>query len=165
MSFILANEWDAGPAAAIQALEDYRRYPSANQARFPVGAFALASLNWCFDANDHRSPHDGWLESVMIEERGTGARRENRACSIRVVLLGAHHDCRIELNYAKVYSYRFENFDSAKGASDWRYDEFRLADGGRAIHEIEWATGHGRGASWLIEAADVQFKILPMESD
>ena len=163
MSFILSNERDAGPAELTQAFEAYRRYLSAHQARFPVGAYALASSNWYFDANDHRSPHDAWLESITIEEHGTSARRENRACSIRVVLLGAYHDCRIELIYPKVYSYRLENHDSDKGAADWRYDEFRLAEDGRVIHEIEWASGPERGANWLIESADVQFKILPMK--
>jgi hypothetical protein len=80
------------------------------------------------------------------------------------VLLGAYHDCRIELTYPKVYFYRFGSRDSGTGAGDWRYDEFRLTDDGRVIHEIEWAFGPARGASWLIEAADVQFKVLPMQN-
>lgn len=63
----------------------------------------------------------------------------------------------------RYYALASSNLDSGKGAGDWRYDEFRLADDGRVIHEIEWSSGYGRGASWLIEAADVQFKILPME--
>jgi hypothetical protein len=163
MSFILSNERDAGPVEVVQAFDAYRRYLAANQARFPVGAYALATSNWYFDANDHRSPHDGWLESITLEERGTGARRENRACSIRVVLLGAYHDCRIELTYPKVYSYRLGSHDSGAGAGDWRYDEFRLTDDGRVIHEIEWASGPNRGSNWLIESADVQFKVLPMQ--
>ena len=160
----MSNERDAGPVELVQAFDAYRRYLAANQARFPVGAYALASSNWYFDANDHRSPHDGWLESITLEEDGTGARREIRACSIRVVLLGAYHDCRIELTYPKVCSYRLGSRDSGTGAGDWRYDEFRLNDDGRVIHEIEWASGPERGASWLIEAADVQFKVLPLRS-
>lgn len=165
MSFILSNERDAGPAETLQAFENYRRYLSANQARFPASAFALASSDWYFDGHDHRSPHDGWLESVAIDERGTRVRQENRTCSIRIVLVGAYHDCRIELHYAKVHSYRFEHVDAGSGAGDWRYDEFRLDDESRVIHEIEWATSHGRSATWLIAAADVQFKILPMHRD
>jgi len=165
MSFILSNERDAGPAELVAAFDAYRRYLSANQARFPVGAYALASSNWYFDANDHRSPHDGWLESITLEERGTGDRRGNRTCSLRMVLLGAYRDCRIELIYRKVYSYHFENIDSGNGTGDWRYDEFRLADDGHVVHEIEWASGPARGAKWLIEAADVEFKILPKEGD
>ena len=164
MSYILSNERDADPVKLVQAFDAYRRYLAANQARFPVGAYALASSNWYFDANDHRSPHDGWLESITLEEHGTGARRDNRACSIRVVLLGAYHDCRIELTYPKVYSYRLGSRASGTGAGDWRYDEFRLTNDGRVIHEIEWASGAERGASWLIEAADVQFKVLPMQT-
>ena len=164
MSYILSNDRDADPVKLVQAFDAYRSYLAANQARFPVGAYALASSNWYFDANDHRSPHDGWLESITVEEHGTGARGENRACTIRLVLLGAYHDCRIELTYPKVYSYRLGSRDSATGAGDWRYDEFRVTDDGCVIHEIEWASGAERGASWLIEAADVQFQVLPMQS-
>lgn len=162
MSFILSNERDRGPTEAAQAFEAYRRYLATNEARFPVGAYALASSDWYFDANDHRSPHDTWLESVTIDERGTGARREKRSCSIRVVLLGAYHDCLIELIYSNVSSYSLENSHALRGTGDWRYDEYRLTDEGRVLHEIEWAAGAERGARWLIEAADVQFKVLPI---
>ncbi len=162
MSFILSNERDLGPAGIGQAFEAYRLYLAANQARFPVGAYALASSSWYFDANDHRSPHDAWLESVTIDDIGTGARRENRACSIRVVLLGSCHDCRIELSYSNVSSYSLENSNSGQRAGDWRYDEFRLTEEGQVLHEIEWSAGPERGARWLIEAADVQFKVLPI---
>lgn len=164
MSFILSNERDAGPAKLSEAFEAYRRYLASNRARFPVGAYALASSDWYFDANDHRSPHDGWLESITLEEHGTGARRATRSNSIRIVLLGAYHDCRIELIYPKVYSYRLGSRDSRTGAGDWRYDEFRLTEDGRVLHEIEWIRGHAHGTSWLIEADDVQFKILPVQS-
>lgn len=80
------------------------------------------------------------------------------------MLLGAYHDCRIELPYGKAYSYRFDHLDASKSAGDWRYDEFRLAGDGRVIHEIEWVSALSRNANWLFEAADVQFKILPTES-
>ncbi len=80
-------------------------------------------------------------ESLTIEEHGAGARGENRACAIRVVLLAAYHDCLIELTYPKVYSSNLGSRDSATGAGDWRYDEFRVTDDGRVIHEIEWASG------------------------
>ena len=164
MSFILSNEREARPGAVVQAFEAYRRYLAANQARFPVGAYGLASSDWYFNANDHRSPHDGWLESLALEERGAGARQEIRSCSIRIVLLGAYHDCRIELIYPKVHSYRLGNRDAGSGAGNWRYDEFRLTDDGHVIHEIEWASGPEPGGSWLIEASDVQFKVLPTSS-
>jgi hypothetical protein len=99
---------------------------------------------------------------VELVQAFAGALRQDPACSIRVVLLGAYHDCRIELTYPKVYSYRLGSRDSGAGAGDWRYDEFRLTDDGRVIHEIEWASGPERGANWLIEATDAQFKVVPM---
>jgi len=46
------------------------------------------------------------------------------------------------------------------GHDDWRYDEFRLADEGHLIHEIEW-WGRGEVARWVIEASDVQFSWYP----
>jgi hypothetical protein len=163
MSFILSNERDSGPDGAKRAFDTYRRYLQEQRERFPAGAWALATSSWYFDGDDHRCPHDGWLEKLEVDEVGTGARRANRICSIRILLLGAYHDCLLELTYPAVHSYLIENMGSPEGVGDWRYDEFRVTDDGRLIHEIEWATPGGHGARWVIEAADVQFNILPLE--
>lgn len=165
MSFILANERDEGPREMLTAFAKYRRYVEENRAGFPSGAYELASSNWYFDFHDHRCPHDGWLESLTMNEAQSGADAADRHCSIRLRLLGAYHDCIIEMHYPIVYSYQFENRASARGNRGWRYDEFRLSEGGRLVHEIEWAGSPGEEARWVIEAADVEFRVLPIEGD
>jgi hypothetical protein len=68
------------------------------------------------------------------------------------------HDGHIEIRYPQVFAYS-PSFDRAEGGhGDWRYDEFRLSDEGRLIHEIEWRWQHG---SWLIVASDIEFQWIP----
>lgn len=74
---------------------------------------------------------------------------------------GAYHDHWIEFLYPRVFGYSLANLASAHGHYDWRYDEFRLSDGGNLIHEIEWAGPPGTGARWVIEADDVVFSAGP----
>jgi hypothetical protein len=151
--FILAPERDRDPKGAFLR---YSNYLEREARRFPVGALALATSDWYFDATDHRAPHDAWLLSASFEEVGTGARRENRAVSLRLKLLSAYQDLELEFYYAKVLSYSIEGKPVSSGHGDWRYDEFRLDDGGQLVHEIQWAGG-GHRAHWLINADDVCF--------
>jgi hypothetical protein len=46
------------------------------------------------------------------------------------------------------------------GHRDWRYDEFRVNEEGRLVHEIEWG-GRKDTGSWLIVASDIEFKWSP----
>ena len=163
MSFILANERDENPREMIAAFAKYRRYVEKHRARFPTGAYELASSNWYFNFNDHRCPHDSWLESLTMSEVRSDTDVAERHCAIRLRLLGAYHDCFIEFHYPIVYSYQLENRVSLRGNRDWRYDEFRLSDAGRLVHEIGWAGSPGEEARWVIEASDVQFRVLPIE--
>lgn len=160
MSFILTAQRHASPGAVTDAFRRYRAYLEARRSDFPPGAFALAASEWYYDAGEHRCPHDAWLESVTIEEPATGARLENRTVAIRIRLLGAYHDGRIELYYPRVYSYRLELGDGEQGHCDWRFDEFRLNDEGHLLHEIEWA-GLCETSRWMIEASDVEFTWHP----
>jgi hypothetical protein len=130
----------------------------------PESVFALASSDWYFSPQEHRCPHDGWLESVTVSEPSSGERHEIRATSIRIRLRGQYHDGFIEFFYPQVFSYRLDALDSATGHHDWRYDEFRLSERGHVIHEIEWCGAHDT-AHWLIEASDVQFHWHPNECD
>lgn len=81
--------------------------------------------------------------------------------AVQVRLLGAYHDGHIELHYADVSRYEFQGPTVRSGHGDWLWDEFRLADGGRVLHEIEWENG-GR---WLIEAADIEHRWLPLAEE
>lgn len=130
---------------------------------FPRSAYGLATSEWYYDAEDHRCPHDAWLEAVVLSETATGPRREERSLTMLIRLLGAYHDGHIELRYPKVLRYRVECDPAAHGHRDWRYDEFRLTQDGNVLHEIEWwstsAIGH-----WVIEASDVEFSWKPQSS-
>lgn len=57
-------------------------------------------------------------------------------------LLGAYHDGYIELVYPDVYSDELAGMHVGRGHRDLRYDEFRVGEQGRVIHEIEWASIH-----------------------
>jgi len=107
--------------------------------------------------NFHECPHDAWLESITIVEPSSGARNELRTAAITIKLLGAYHDGIIELHYPRVFEYRLNSFALDGGHRDWRYDEFRVDDKNRLVHEIEWC-GKRETGSWLIIASDVEFK-------
>jgi hypothetical protein len=158
--FILAEHRDVD---ATEAFDKYRDYLRENQARFPASAFALASSDWYFDFRDCRCPHDAWLETALLEEPATGERREVRTSKLTVTLLGAYHDGYLEFVYPKVYAYQADMSHADHGHGDWRYDEFRVSEHGRVIHEIEWAASRPTGR-WLIEASDVLHRWIPLAS-
>jgi hypothetical protein len=130
------------------------------RAIFPPSAYALATSDWYFNFNDHRSPHDSWLETMIMSEPASGERQQHRQVALTIRLLGAYHDGYIELRYPRVFSYALNLFDGERGHWDWRYDELRLSDQGRLIHEIEWC-GLKETATWLIEASDMEFSWIP----
>jgi hypothetical protein len=146
------------------AFENYRAYLDGPGRNLPSGARELAISDWYFNSNDHRAPHDAWLESVDITEE---AGEDGREVSIRLRLFGAYHDGHIEFRYRDVGRYRIElqpkPRDSARGHRDWRHDEFRAFGDGRVEHEIEW-WGSSSTGTWLIEAADVKYRWLPLEA-
>ena len=157
--FILSPERDLD---AKSAFANYAEYLKQNRARFPPSAYALATSDWYFDPSAHHTPHDAWLESLTIAEPAVGQRREIRETAITIKLLGAYHDGFIELHYPRVFEYRLTATEVRKGHGDWRYDEFRVDEEGRLIHEIQWSARETT-ETWLIVAADVQHKWLPFE--
>ena len=161
MTYILSAQRyleDEGEAQRLWEL--YHRYIRDNKATFPPGAFALATSDWYYGFDDHRAPHDAWLELATFEEVATGERNEVRQLSLKLRLLGAYHDKWIEFYYPKVFSYTMSSEACALGHDDWLYDEFRLSPEGHLLHEIEWAgKGNSNGSRWLIEASDVQFAV------
>jgi hypothetical protein len=159
MSFILSAQRDEDCGTVF---DRYRSYVAASRQSFPSGAYALASSDWYFDFQDHRCPHDAWLESITFSEPATGERSEHRVTTIRVRLLGAYHDGFVEFVYPRVFRYSMSSPSSVRGLGNWRYDEFRVSPSGHLIHEIEWA-GFSREESsrWIIEASDVEFQWIP----
>lgn len=161
MAFILDS--DGRDADVVAAFDRYRAYLVSLRDSFPSSAYALATSDWYFNFQDHRCPHDAWLELLSLTEAVSSTPRESRGLSMRLRLLGAYHDGYIEILYPRVFAYRFDVIDSTRGHRDWRYDEFRLSKDGRVLHEIEW-DGPNKTGSWLIEASDVAFQWVPLRS-
>lgn len=157
MTYVLAAQRAGHPDELRAHWKRYQAYLVAEQERFPPGAYALATANWYHDFNDHRCPHDAWLEDLELTEPATGARRESRTLALRVRLVGAYHDGHVEFRYPQLFAYELSAPNGERGHGDWLYDEFRLTQTGRLLHEIEWS----HGGRWLIEAADVEFGWVP----
>jgi hypothetical protein len=146
------EEWQSGWAAYCAYLESVR-------GQLPRSAYEFAAAPWHYDFADHRSPHDGWLETLIIREPASGGRKENRSLELVTRLFAAYHDGFIELRHSDVGSYSLASgYASGRGHGDWLYDEIRLSGQGRVLHEIEWASG----AHWLIECGDVAYRWLPL---
>lgn len=159
--FLLGPQRDADVVAAFK---QYENYLEANRHRFPPSAFSLATSDWYHGFSSHQAPHDAWLESAELRETSSGTRQEIRIPSLTIRLLGAFHDGHIELHYPQVFGYRLAAHSLGQGHGDWRYDEFRLDEQGRLVHEIEWAA-FGAENSWIIVASDVHHKWLPLVPD
>ena len=155
--FILAEQRASDVTAAFAR---YREYLQSNQSRFPKEAYELATSDWYYEFSDHRAPHDAWLESFEITEPSKGERQEIREVAMRIRLLGAYHDGYIEMHYPIVHEYQVIAGTLGQGHGDWRYDQFRLDEKGRLIHEIEWAS-FGASNTWVIVASDVQHNWMP----
>lgn len=169
MVFILSDERDDKFPAVRTAFERYSNYLKQNEAAFPPCAYELATSDWFYNPNDHRAPHDAWLESFEIAETPEH-KAHLRSCSISLRLLGAYRDGHIKITYPRVLSYSFQNLMAGKVTShgDWRYDEFRLSERGHLIHEIEWAGApgaQGKAFSWVIEADDIEFRWIPANGE
>jgi hypothetical protein len=158
MAYYLGKERDKD---IVGSYRRYQQYLHENQAKLAPGAFALGTAEWYQNPRDHRCPHDGWLESLLVSEHPAGA-PNGRVVAISIRLLGPYHDGYIEFSYPKVFAYTLETPSSGSGLGDWRYDEFRLSSGGHVIHEIEWSGFPGRQAArWIIEASEVKFQWIP----
>jgi hypothetical protein len=159
--FILSKQLDADDADAHVSWRRYQDYLHSHQQMFPASAYSLATSEWFFGSDDHRAPHDSWLESMSFEEHSIGERNEIRFLSLRVRLLAAYHDQYIELFYPQVFSYSLDHPKVHEGHFDWRYHELRISDSGNLIHEIEWAGRPGIEGRWLLEVSDLQASFMP----
>jgi len=157
MAFILAS--DGRDEEGNDGFQRYQEHLNGVQDTFPASAYKIATSDWYFNFNDRRCPHDAWLETCNLHELSTGPRSDVRTLSLKVVLLGAFHDRRIELRYPRVFSYSLNISHGERGQRDWRYDELRLSDRGHLIHEIEWYGSHATG-SWVIEASDLEIEFV-----
>ncbi len=137
------NNWNA-----------YDEHLQSNKNRIPASAYSFATAEWHYDPNDHKSPHDSWLENAILEEKSSGARQEIRKLEIRMTLLGAYHDGRIKITHHGVHSYKIESTSTQHG--DWLQDEITLSDEGFIIHRIEFSRAY-----WVVQCADIDYQWLP----
>src|SRR5437763_6043396 len=106
---------DSLPQQVEQAVQRYRDYLGAMREQMPASAYVFAAASWHFDHEDHRCPHDAWVESVLFREPSSGPRHEKRELEIEVRLLGAFHDGYLHLFYERVHSYSFGGKKPEKG--------------------------------------------------
>lgn len=154
--FILSAERDREGA-----FSRYQKYLEQNRAKFPPSAYTLATSDWYYSSSDSRCPHDARLRSLTISEPPHPKGHEPLVVSLRIRLMGWQDDGHIELFYPRVYSYRLDTNNVRRGHCDWRYDEFRVTENGRLLHEIEWWSMNETGR-WLIETSDVEFAWQPI---
>ena len=130
MAFLVAQEISDSEAFTAK-LEAYHRYLHSVRGSLPRQAFTFANAPWHYDFDDHRCPHDAWLEYVRISEASSGDREQYRRIEIHVRLLASFHDGYIDLIYKDVQSYNLRtplSFSSPPlkvGHGDWLLDEVR----------------------------------------
>jgi hypothetical protein len=142
MAFFLQS--DIGDAATTdhldalkKAWDDYARYIESIRDRLPASAFEFATATWR-NPEDHRSLHDSWVESLVVNEIATGERNSERTTEILVRLLGPYHDGFTTLRYRDVVAFSIDSPHSERGHGDWLCDEVRLSERGLVFHEVDW---------------------------
>lgn len=152
-----------GAQRNLNVTESFRRYEEylqINSERFPKSAYTLAISDWYWNPEVSGCPHDAWLERLTIAEPSSGKRNETRTAEMSIELLAPYHDGIIQLRYPRVFGYKFDSLALNRGHGDWLFDEFRLDEQGRLVHEIEWQYL----STWIITASDVEYKWSPFEA-
>ena len=121
MAYYLSSERNQN---VVEAYRRYQQYLRQHEHEFPPGAFALATAEWYQNPSDHRCPHDGRLENLIISE--TADSSKERVMNIRARIVAAYHDGFIEFFYPRVFAHVLEGPSCIGGLGDWLYDEFRL---------------------------------------
>lgn len=154
MTYLLSEDRQDDPKQFEVKMLRYHDYLERLEHAFPTSAYRLATSDWYFTFSDPRAPHDSQLLDVHISESDAREQSGRRTILLRLRLLNAQRTHELEFTYPAVTRYTLDLFHGAWGHRGWRYDEFRLADDGQVIHEIEWA-GPRETARWTIVASDV----------
>lgn len=146
--------------AAKKKFEDYKNYLREHKSFFPESAYDFATADWHYDPQDHRCPHDAWVESLILKETVRSKEAGDESILIEVTLLGAYHDGKIKISYENVNAYNLALLPSDRltsGHGDWIIDEIRLSEKNKVIHEIKfWLAGN-----WKIECSDIKYEWIP----
>ncbi|WP_020394444.1 hypothetical protein [Thiolinea disciformis] len=154
MTYILAkDERDKNTSAAFKK---YYQYIESIKDFIPLNLYDLINSGWYYDFNDHRSPHDAWLDSLFFQE----SRKFNdiKEINLFITLAGAFNDSKLKFSYKNIISLDIKTYNLKDGHGDWRYDEFRLSSSGYLIHEIEWYN-YSLTTNWIIEAESIEYTI------
>jgi hypothetical protein len=162
---ILTDAWGSERDEAHAAWVRHEAHIATIRAQLPPGALAFAEAPWHYDHEDHRCPHDAWVEHVLVSEPAGGSRRNRRRIDIEVRLLGAYHDGYLVLRYRNVVAYRVEQPNHAQdrlyrrwvGHGDWLTDDIGLSVDGFVTHDVvfQW------GGTWRIECEELAHEWTP----
>jgi hypothetical protein len=83
----------------------YLSYLVDNKNSFPQNAYEFAVAEWHYNPQDHRCPHDSWVESLQIIEKEITEADNERGLEIQICLLGAYHDGNIKIIYKGIKGY------------------------------------------------------------
>jgi hypothetical protein len=139
LEIYLDSKPDGGNVFVKSCFTKYFEYLRSVESRLPASARQFAMAPWHYDQQDHRCPHDSWLEALTISEPSSGVRCEIRSINILIRLLGAYHDGYLELRYENVQHYSVAGERTLHGVSghgDWLIDEITVADSGSVVHEF-----------------------------
>ena len=92
LEIYLDSKPDGGNVFVKSCFTKYFEYLRSVESRLPASARQFAMAPWHYDQQDHRCPHDSWLEALTISEPSSGVRCEIRSINILIRLLGAYHD-------------------------------------------------------------------------
>ena len=117
------------------------------------------SFDWYHLAEDHRSPHDAWVECITISEPSSGDRHQNRGLEIHVQLIGAYHDGTIEFTYKRVHHYSIQAMRDTAGHGDWLEDGVDVRRHDTLLHRVTLTNG-----GFEIEAEGIEYMWTPLPS-
>lgn len=150
------------PQTASAVWRSYREHVARIEPRLPSRVRSFASQEWYYDPNDHRCPHDAWLESLTVSDSKANLKSgDNLKVDITVRLLGAYHDRALIFGYTDVRSYQLcGTIGNAAEAwhGDWLVDEFNVTNDGFVTHEMQWSSG----STWYFESRDIEFSDFPL---
>lgn len=133
MKYLLRN------SGGEYTFDDYFNYLDSVKEKFPVNMYKFASDWEKYSLESKSSLHDSWIEQIIIEEIGSGARKEKRNINLSITLLGPYHDRKFVLKYLSIEEYSLVGLNlrnALKGHGDILVHEFRLASNESFEHEI-----------------------------
>jgi len=51
----------------------YERYLASQKERLTTSAYEFATADWHYNPQDHRCPHDSWVESLIVTEHSAAS--------------------------------------------------------------------------------------------